>query len=93
MKKTMAIVMVLLFAFAVFAGAQKESTEAVPTEPKAQNQSAINEFKSNTVNISDTNIVRGGKLVIGTNKDVSMSYVPLLAPALANHVESVLTNH
>lgn len=76
MKKTMAIVMVLLFAFAVFAGAQKESTEAVPTEPKAQNQSAINEFKSNTVNISDTNIVRGGKLVIGTNKDVSMSYVP-----------------
>jgi len=76
MKKVLAILLVLLVSFAVFAGASSETQVTTSVEPKQQNASAINEFKASALKVTEDSIIRGGKLVIGSNKDTAMSYTP-----------------
>ena len=76
MKKLFLVILIALLAMSLFAGGAKEEEKSAETENKAQNASAINEFQSSGLKATDANIIRGGKLVLGTTNEVSMSYAP-----------------
>lgn len=78
MKKIFALVLACLMMFSLIACQASPSNEPVATEvPGAdvqsgeQNSSQIDEFQSSDFQATEDNIVRGGKLVLGTNKDVN----------------------
>ena len=78
MKKFIALLLIaFIVPFAVFAGGQKE--QAAPavssSEVTEQNASAITEFNTDVIEVTEDNIVRGGKLVVGTRNELS-SYAP-----------------
>ena len=76
MKKLFLVVLIALLAMSLFAGGAKEEQNNTGTEPKAQNATAINEFQGSGLKATKENIITGGKLVLGTTNEVSMSYAP-----------------
>ncbi len=78
MKRFIALVLIVFMAFAVFAAGGKEET--VSSTPASngnvvQNASQIDEFETVSLEVTEDNIIRGGKLVVGSIVEVS-SYAP-----------------
>ena len=72
MKKVLTILLVLAVMFSVFAGGAKEETKTQTTdEQKVQNQTAAKQYETYDIVPTEKNIVRGGKLTIGTLNDVA----------------------
>lgn len=75
MKKGLSLLLILAIAFSVFAGGAKEKSESKTVLESDLSVEQIREYGSTKVNVTNENIIRGGKLVIGTTTDVN-SYAP-----------------